>query len=331
MAEAPPLIIVAPTVPVPDAYDPASVSMDGWLQVFSEFCRLSNILAEPAEPPAGQPNPVNNRRSWFLKCIGQRNFEILRMASLPLLPNERSIPFHVQRLKERFESPQLVPVMRMEFNGRTQKPNESIHEYIASLQDLASKCNFGNNLNEMLRDQLVRGIRSDECRRKLLAEVDLEFANAKNIAIQDESIRRQSQALANAVHVGRVNSQPKPRAKKPQNPNSSPTTSRQSSSNQRRGQGQSTSQGQRQSPSQGQRPKFGPCRRCGRKHNCHTCPARNWKCFKCNLMGHTSKYCPSDRVNSVGTEEPKQESQSGPQTELIEQEVQNVFKLRSFC
>lgn len=171
------LIIVAPAVPTPEAYDPSVITLTGWMEVFNEFCRLSNIQDEPVVPE-GQPNPVTNKRSWFLKLIGMRNYEILRTASLPQLPHQKSITFLTNELTKRFESPSLVPVMRMEFHSRVQKPNEAIHEYISVLQDLASKCNFGD-LNEMLRDQLIRGIRSDECRRKLLGETDLPMIKLK--------------------------------------------------------------------------------------------------------------------------------------------------------
>ncbi|KAK3931549.1 hypothetical protein KUF71_006567 [Frankliniella fusca] len=37
--------------------------------------------------------------------------------------------------------------------------------------------------------------------------------------------------------------------------------------------------------------KFNPCYRCGRRHNCKTCPAVNWECNFCKKMGHTSTVC----------------------------------------
>lgn len=296
------LIIVAPTVPTPDPYDPASISLDGWMQVFDEFCRLSNIEAEPVAVGLA-PVPVNNRRSWFLKSIGLRNFEVLRIACLPDLPNTKTIPFLIQKLRERFEAPRLVPVMRMEFNARLQNAKESIHQYLSALQDLASKCDYRNNLDEMLRDQLIRGIRSDECRRRLLGEADLTFANAKAIVIQDETVRKQAQALANAVHVNRVD--------KPYNQKQHP-------------QGQGQPSGGR---SEGQSKEFGPCFRCGRRHNHNTCAVKSWKCFKCSKLGHLRKKCPEQNDNAVNAEEPGNRVPEDSE----EAEVHNLFNIRTFC
>ena len=51
-----------------------------------------------------------------------------------------------------------------------QKENETISDYIALLQKLASNCNFREFLDEVLRDRFVCGLINGSIRRRLLAE-----------------------------------------------------------------------------------------------------------------------------------------------------------------
>ncbi|KAL4009386.1 hypothetical protein ACER0C_003238 [Sarotherodon galilaeus] len=60
--------------------------------------------------------------------------------------------------------------------------NETIMEYVAQLHHLAKDCNYGNTLQQMLRDRIVFGIRDDRIQRHLLSEIDLTFDKALSIA-----------------------------------------------------------------------------------------------------------------------------------------------------
>ena len=47
---------------------------------------------------------------------------------------------------------------------------KSIASYVARLQALAEDCEFGDNLNEMLRDCLVCGVNNEQLQHRLLAQ-----------------------------------------------------------------------------------------------------------------------------------------------------------------
>ena len=51
-----------------------------------------------------------------------------------------------------------VIVQRYQFNSRQRSTSETVAEYVAALCKLAEHCNFGDTLDEMLRDRLVCGI-----------------------------------------------------------------------------------------------------------------------------------------------------------------------------
>ena len=78
---------------------------------------------------------------------------------------------------------------------RVQLEGETIQLYNAE-----RTCEFGANLEEQLRDQLVVGIRIEAIQRRLLSEKDLTYTKAREIAISMEIASRDSKEL-----IGRSN------------------------------------------------------------------------------------------------------------------------------
>ena len=50
--------------------------------------------------------------------------------------------------------------------------------FISEIRSLAEFCNYGPNLEEILRDRIVCGISNDTIQRRLLAEPGLTFKKA---------------------------------------------------------------------------------------------------------------------------------------------------------
>ena len=60
------------------------------------------------------------------------------------------------------------------------------------MRRLASHCEFGQFLDETLRDRLVCGLRNDTTQKRLVSEADLTLAKAAQIASSMESAEKQS-------------------------------------------------------------------------------------------------------------------------------------------
>ncbi len=73
-------------------------------------------------------------------------------------------------------------MQRFKFNSRNRQPNETVVDYVVVLRELAQHCNYGEKLQEMLRDRLVCGIEADGIQRRLLAEAELTFEKALKLA-----------------------------------------------------------------------------------------------------------------------------------------------------
>ena len=67
--------------------------------------------------------------------------------------------------------------------------------YIAELRHLSEHCEFGSTLNEMLRDRLVCGVEEPKVQQRLLAEPDLSYDKAFELALASESVDKNAKDL----------------------------------------------------------------------------------------------------------------------------------------
>ena len=97
-----------------------------------------------------------------------------------------------------------IIVQRYTFNSRSRKEGESIAMYVAELKKLSMECEYGDSLNEMIRDRLVCGVNDGRIQR-LLAEPDLTFKKAMEIAqaieAADKNVQEIQGSAARDQHV----------------------------------------------------------------------------------------------------------------------------------
>ena len=79
---------------------------------------------------------------------------------------------------------------RYKFRSCEQLYDETSASYIARLCNLAKTCNFGNEKENNLRDQLVYGCHDDSQREKLFREETLTLQTARQIATAHEAARQ---------------------------------------------------------------------------------------------------------------------------------------------
>ena len=74
--------------------------------------------------------------------------------------------------------------------------------FVSQLRSLFKDCNFLNTLELMLRDRLLCGINNDRIQRRLLAEKDLTFVKALDIATAMELAEKSAADLQNSSSKG---------------------------------------------------------------------------------------------------------------------------------
>ena len=133
----------------------------------------------------------------FLSVLGGKTYALLRNLVSPALPKDKGLNELTRELKNHFEPKKVVIVERFNFYCHEQQSGESITMYVAELRRLATDCAFNDYLNEALHDKFVCGLCSKATQRRLLAEKDLAFTKAVEIAQGMEAAARDTQLFKN--------------------------------------------------------------------------------------------------------------------------------------
>ena len=88
-----------------------------------------------------------------------------------------------------------VVLQLFKFKSHVRQMGKSGAVYVTELRRLANSCNYGAALNYILRDRLVAGINDDHIQRRLLAEGDLPFEKALEMALGIEAAPENVRAI----------------------------------------------------------------------------------------------------------------------------------------
>ena len=203
----------------------------------------------------------------FLTVIGSTTYALLSNLVSPDKPKEKSFQQLAEVLRRHFDPKPLVIAERFHFHRREQASGVSINDYVAELRRLATHCDFGDYLEQVLRDRLVCGIRHENTQKRLLSEADLSLSRAIDIARSIEATEMQTSQFkgTSSTPVLKI-TQTVRSARVPDTRPGIPA-------------------------------KQGKCTRCGRaNHKAKDCRHRNSECFKCHKTGHLSSACRSKKT-----------------------------------
>ena len=201
-------------------------------------------------------------KQWavLLSAVGGQTYQLIRNLLAPTKPTEVTFAEIVDAVQKHVQPRPSLNVERFNFHTRTRRHGEDISTYVAELRKLSEHCKFGARfgatLNDMLRDRLVCGIADQRIQRRLLAEPDLTFAKALEIAQAAEAAERNTQELVKGTQPPRVhtlNTGPSERPRK---------------------------EGGAQFPN---------CYRCGGKHKPEQCKFKESACNYLGKKGHLAK------------------------------------------
>ena len=100
----------------------------------------------------------NKRKSMFLVVIGPASLKLLRNLVSPNKPHKKTLQQLIIVLKQHYNHTPPVIIQGFKFYTRTRKLSDSIATFMSELRSIAKFCNFGNTLEDMLKDRLVCGI-----------------------------------------------------------------------------------------------------------------------------------------------------------------------------
>ncbi|XP_043219275.1 uncharacterized protein K02A2.6-like [Amphibalanus amphitrite] len=86
------------------------------------------------------------------------------------LESEDDFQWCLRRLEAHFAPKQNVCVERYRFRSRGQQPGETTSQWVSVLRQLASTCEYGAQMDEFIRDQVIEKTVSSKLRQRLLME-----------------------------------------------------------------------------------------------------------------------------------------------------------------
>lgn len=251
-------VVHSKTVGTLPEFQPDSGNFEVYLERFELFAAANDIAAE-------------KKLQVFLTAIGETAYVTLRSLLLPKTPAKASYVEAVSVLKKHYTPKRSLVAERYRFNQRQQAPHESVADFIVELKKLASTCEFGNFLNDALRDRLVAGLRTEAVRCRLLALPDEEITweHACKVAIAMEAASQDTKEMLQPNKSGASSDSTevywqRGTQKSPQKGKPSKAGRRKTSPAKKASQGTKTS-----------------CHRCAGHHPPVSCPFLTSDCFKC--------------------------------------------------
>ena len=148
----------------------------------------------------------NKQVPVFLSVVGGRIYSLLRDLLAPEKPDTKSFKELTDVLLSHFGPKPVVIAERFYFHSRSQKPTESIAQFLAELRRLATYCEFKDHLDDALRDRLVCGLANRGIQRRLLSEPNLTLTSALEIAQGIEAADQNARKLNKGdSEINRVN------------------------------------------------------------------------------------------------------------------------------
>ena len=137
----------------------------------------------------------SRQKAIFFTTCGAATYGLFRSLASPDKPADISLMQLWEGAAAHYHPKPSRAVQRLRFNSRVCQPGESVAMYLAELKSLSEHCDFGDALDDMLRDRIVCGIQDQRTQPRLLAETDLTFKRVFEVAQAIESADTQVEEL----------------------------------------------------------------------------------------------------------------------------------------
>jgi len=145
-----------------------------WIERFELFVLLNEIN-------------VHKKKLMFLTFLGYDGYSLIRDLCIPSKPTDKTYDQSKELLSNYINLKPNLLTERYKFKERKQGSDETIHQFITSLKKLSQFCEFGANLDDSLRDQVVYGIKNVNIKKCLLSETNLTFKKSVELCLSMEA------------------------------------------------------------------------------------------------------------------------------------------------
>lgn len=157
-----------------------------------------------------EANQVQNediKKAILITMVGAETYKIIKSLFAPTSPKDINIKYTaiITQLNAHFNPIPNEIEQRFNFNKRYQRKDESVAGFVSELRKLSEHCNY-LELDNILRDRIVCGVVDKSLQKQLLAEPNLDYQRAIELAtaaevvknnVQDIQISKQSKTVQN--------------------------------------------------------------------------------------------------------------------------------------
>lgn len=134
-------------------------------------------------------NEINKHKKklMFLTLLGNKGYSLMRDLCTPKKPVDKNYD-ELKLLLLNYIHPKPNTITeRYKFKERKQLSEETIVQFIRALKKMSEHCDFGLTLDNMLRDQLIWGLRDQHIKKRLLSEDGLTFKKCVELSLAMEA------------------------------------------------------------------------------------------------------------------------------------------------
>lgn len=139
----------------------------------------------------------SNKVSFLISTGGADLYKILKTLVAPKKPENFQYDELVVKLRLHFQRKTNVTAERFKFLTRNQLAEETMQDYIITIKSLATTCNYGTFLEEVLKDRLLMGIRNKRIQAKLIELSESTFESTCEVALNMEMLEEEVRNMGN--------------------------------------------------------------------------------------------------------------------------------------
>ena len=249
-----------------------------WMSAFNDYVDLT------------QTSPTSDLKiKLFLSVAG---LDVRKLVG-GLTPIDSKFDSLIGSLKSHLKPAMNTVLCRHKFANCVQQPPESVSDFIVRLKQLAINCNFGDDTidtvdNQMIRDQLIRGLTEGSIREHLLTHSDLKLSKAESIALSF------AQAQSDNENISKLTKKETVLA-----------VSTEMTCYNCGKQGHKAMECRKMGSYVGSSSSEKSCYTCGKRGHVSSQCYKNAKCSFCLRIGHTEQACRAKQIDARGTYEKK--------------------------
>ena len=154
--------------------DPSAI--EDWVERFELWCSINPKVKE------------TNQSTYFLTAGGGELYTLMKNLAVPKSPATCKFEDLKLTLLKHVLPVNFQATERAKFNSMVRSSNTNFRDVFVQLQAQAMRCNFGDHLDEHLRDRLIAGVNNTEVQRRLLGNPTISFTEAKEVCEQHDDV-----------------------------------------------------------------------------------------------------------------------------------------------